>query len=129
MRFFRNLGNIVMDLDDVEDIDLNALGGADDLVVNDLTGTDMRTIDTDLRTPAGSGGDDAAADTVTVNTTNGDDVVVAQGAAGAVTADINTGSLLVSMAGANPAMDELIVKTLAGDDVVDASGMAADPRS
>jgi Ca2+-binding RTX toxin-like protein len=125
MRFFRNLGNIVMDLDDVEDIDLNALGGADDLVVNDLTGTDLRTIDTDLRTPAGTGGDDAAADTVTVNTTNGDDVVVAQGAAGAVTADINAGSLLVSMAGANPAMDQLIVKTLAGADVVDASGMAA----
>ena len=31
VRFFRNLGNIVMDLDDVEAIDLNALGGADNL--------------------------------------------------------------------------------------------------
>ena len=41
MRFFRNLGNIVMDLDDVEAIDLNALAGADHLVVNDLSGTDL----------------------------------------------------------------------------------------
>ena len=39
--FTRNLGNIVMDLDDVESIDLNALGGADTLTVNDLSGTDV----------------------------------------------------------------------------------------
>ena len=69
----------------------------------------MRTIDTDLRTPAGTGGDDAAADTVTVNTTNGDDVVVAEGAGGAVTAAVNGEALLVSMVGANPANDRLIV--------------------
>ena len=41
VRFFRNLGNIVMDLDDVEGIDLNALGGADNLIVNDVSGTDL----------------------------------------------------------------------------------------
>ena len=39
--FTRNLGNIVMDLNDVETIDLNALGGADTLTVNDLSGTDV----------------------------------------------------------------------------------------
>ena len=33
--------NIVMDLDDVESIDANALGGADILTVNDLSGTDV----------------------------------------------------------------------------------------
>ena len=40
-RFTRNVGNIVMDLNDVEAIDLNALGGADTITVNDLTGTDV----------------------------------------------------------------------------------------
>jgi hypothetical protein len=35
--FTRNLGNIVMDLDGVERIDLNALGGADTVKVNDLS--------------------------------------------------------------------------------------------
>ena len=79
VRFFRNLGNIVMDLDDVETIDLNALGGADNLVVNDLSGTDVTTVDTDLANPIGSGTPDADADSVVVNATNGDDVVVADG--------------------------------------------------
>src|SRR5687768_9695251 len=37
VRFTRNLGNIVMDLNDVEAIDLNALGGADKLTVNDMS--------------------------------------------------------------------------------------------
>ena len=41
VRFTRNVGNIVMDLNDVETIDLNALGGADNVTVNDLTGTDV----------------------------------------------------------------------------------------
>ena len=39
--FTRNVGNIVMDLNDVEKIDLNALGGADTIVVNNLAGTDV----------------------------------------------------------------------------------------
>ena len=30
-----------MDLDDVERIDVNALGGADNIVVGDLSGTDV----------------------------------------------------------------------------------------
>ena len=35
VRFFRDIGNITMDLDGVEEIDLNALGGADTVTVND----------------------------------------------------------------------------------------------
>ncbi len=126
VRFTRNVANIVMDLNDVEDIDVTAQGGVDNVVVNDLSGTALRTIDTDLRTPPGTGGDDGAADTVIVNTTNGADVVVAQGTGGALTADINAQSLLLTVAGANPANDRLVVNTLAGDDVVEASGLAAD---
>ena len=41
VRFFRNIANVTMDLDDVERIDFNALGGADKIVVNDLSGTDV----------------------------------------------------------------------------------------
>ena len=40
MRFARDVGNITMDLDGVERIQLNALGGADNITVNDLTGTE-----------------------------------------------------------------------------------------
>ena len=40
LSFTRNLGNIVMDVNNVETLALNALGGADTVTVNDLTGTD-----------------------------------------------------------------------------------------
>ena len=37
-----------MDLNGVEEIDLNALGGADRLTVNDVSGTDLTELQTDL---------------------------------------------------------------------------------
>ena len=46
--FTRNLGNIVMDLNDVETIDLNALGGTDTVTVNDLSGTDVTSVNVNL---------------------------------------------------------------------------------
>ena len=41
VRFFRDVANVTMDLDDVESIDFRALGGADNIVVGDLSGTDV----------------------------------------------------------------------------------------
>ena len=74
VRFTRDVANIVMDLNDVETIDAKALGGADTVTVNDLSGHRPRRASTpDLAAPGG--GDDAAADNVIVNATNGDDVV------------------------------------------------------
>ena len=49
--FFRNVANVTMDLDDVEDIEYRALGGADNVVVGDLSGTDVTAVDVDLRGP------------------------------------------------------------------------------
>ena len=46
--FFRNIANVTMDLNDVEAIDFNALGGADTIVVNDLTGTDVTEVNLNL---------------------------------------------------------------------------------
>ena len=46
--FFRNVANVTMDLNDVEAIDFNALGGADTIVVNDLCGTDVNQVDANL---------------------------------------------------------------------------------
>ena len=53
--FFRDIANVTMDLDDVERIEFNALGGADNIVVGDLTGTDVTQVDLDLSAQAGSG--------------------------------------------------------------------------
>src|SRR5215218_7153657 len=46
--FTRNVANIVMDVDDVEVVDLKTLGNTDALTVNDLSGTDVAEINTDL---------------------------------------------------------------------------------
>ena len=80
--FFRNVANVTMDLNDVERIDFRALGGADNIVIGDLSGTDVTSIDLDLRGP--NGGGDGAADTVTVNATQGADVFGVTGDAGGV---------------------------------------------
>src|SRR5205085_10464582 len=44
-------GGIVMDLAGIEEVDLSALGGADRLNVNDLSGTGLTEIQTDLAGP------------------------------------------------------------------------------
>ena len=39
--FTRDVANIAMDLNGIESIDFNALGGADTVTVNNLAGTDV----------------------------------------------------------------------------------------
>ncbi len=53
LRFFRDVANITMDTNDVETVDFRALGGADTVTVNDLTGTDVQLVKTDLACNAG----------------------------------------------------------------------------
>ena len=76
VRFLRDVANITMDLDDVETIRLDALGGADNIVVGDLTGH-RRDQGRPSTWPQWIGGKPATAqlDSVTVNATNGGDVV------------------------------------------------------
>ena len=79
--FTRNLGNIVMDLDDVEAIDLNALGGADTITVNDLAGTDMSEVNINLAgTIGGTAGDGVIDAVIVVGSTNDDEISVDDGA-------------------------------------------------
>ncbi|HZL90601.1 MAG TPA: calcium-binding protein, partial [Pirellulaceae bacterium] len=51
---FRDPGTVTMDTSGVENVDVNALGGADVITVNDLTGTDVTQLNLDLANPAGS---------------------------------------------------------------------------
>jgi Ca2+-binding RTX toxin-like protein len=121
VRFTRNVANIVMDLNDVESIVARTLGGTDNLVVNDLSGTDVVNVLGDLG--IAGGGDDGAADGVTVNATNGSDVVTVTGAG--PNAQVSGLAARVAVSGASAATDRLTVRALAGDDVIDASGVAA----
>jgi Ca2+-binding RTX toxin-like protein len=124
VRFFRDVANITMDLDDVEQIDTQALGGADNAVVNDVSGTDLKHVAFDLEGAIGGGGGDGAADSVTVNGTNlADDVHI--NAIGSVV-DVDGTPAEVQIDHSEVANDSLVIKTLAGnDDVAIGGGVAA----
>jgi len=120
VRFFRNVANVTMDLNDVEGIDFNALGGADVMVVHDLSGADVTEINFDLAT---GGVGDGQPDSVIVEGTNGDDVIQVSGDASGVA--VVGLAARVNITGAEAANDRLTVNARAGDDVVEASGLAA----
>ena len=67
-------------------VDFNALGGADLVTVNDLTGTDVTDVNVDLAGTLGGATGDGAADRVVVDGTNGDDAIKVSGDATDVTA-------------------------------------------
>jgi predicted lipoprotein with Yx(FWY)xxD motif len=121
LRFFRDAGNITMDTAGVERVDFNALGGADTVTVNDLTGTDVTSVNADLAAAGGAG--DGQPDRVVVNGTNGEDAINVNGDAGGV----KVSGLAATVVILHPevANDRLEINTLAGRDSVDASGLAA----
>jgi Ca2+-binding RTX toxin-like protein len=122
VRLFRDVAAITMDFNGVEQLDVNALGGADIITINDLTGTDLTQVNVGLAAAGGVG--DGSADTVIVNGTSDDDVILVSG-------DANGSAVLglaavVNITGAEAANDGLTVNAVAGDDVVEGSGLSAD---
>ena len=119
----RDVGTITMDLDGIENIQLNALGGADTITVNDLTGTAAKQVNIDLSGTVGSGQGDGAADNVILNGTAGDDTVtVASNGAGVV---VNGLAAKVTLAGTEGALDQLTVNGAGGNDTINASALKA----
>lgn len=121
VRFTRNVANVVVDLNDIEGIDFNALGGADAITVNNLAGTDVTAVRLNLAATGGVG--DGQADSVIVNATSGPDAVVVNGSAAGV--NVTGLTATVAITGSEAANDRLTVNLLVGDDVADASGLAA----
>jgi hypothetical protein len=112
VRFARTPGNIVMDLDSIEALDVNTLGGADQVTVNDLTGTGMTQVNVDLASALNGTTADGAADTVQVNGTDGNDSILADAANGVVSV---TGlAATVHIAHADPTLDTLAIDGLGG---------------
>ena len=121
LRFFRDVANITMDTDGVETVDFNALGGADLVTVNDLTGTDVGNVNVDLA--ATGGGGDGQPDRVVVNGTDRDDSIHIDGDAGAV--KVSGLAATVDVLHPEVANDRLEIDTRAGTDTVDAGGLEA----
>jgi Ca2+-binding RTX toxin-like protein len=122
VRFFRNVANVLMDLDDMESIEFRALGGADSIVIGDLTGTDMAGIGLDLRGP--NGGGDGQADSITVNGTLGADAFGAAGDSGGVV--VFGLATRIDISNQEQTNDRLTLNGQAGDDVIDATSLEAD---
>jgi Ca2+-binding RTX toxin-like protein len=119
-RFFRNVASVTADLLGIEAIDFFAFGGADLVVVRDLSGTELVELDLALATFAGAG--DAQPDTIVVEGTQGDDVVQVHGDASLVS--LVGLAAQVNITGAEDPGDGLTIGTYAGDDAVDASALA-----
>ncbi|MGL4621598.1 MAG: calcium-binding protein [Chroococcidiopsis sp.] len=119
VRLFRNVANVIMDFDDVERLELNALAGADTITINNLAGTDLSQVDLNLAASGGAG--DGQIDTVIVNGSNADDTVVIA-TSGNVINVVGLAST-VAIVGAESNNDKLNVNVLGGDDIVEASSL------
>jgi hypothetical protein len=117
--FFRDAGNISMDMNDIELLDLAALGGVDTFTLNDMRGTGFLRADVDLGV---GGASDGAADTVTVKGTEQADDVDVQARSGGVTVEGLATQLRIS---GSTTADHLQIDTLAGDDAVDVDAAVA----
>src|SRR3569833_2015360 len=121
LRFFRDVASITMDCNNIEQVVFRALGGADQVTVNDLTGTAVSNVMVDLN--ASTSGGDAAADTIIVNGTQTNDVISVAGSTNGV---FVTGlSATVTVVGAESNLDTLVVNGLNGTDLIDASALPA----
>jgi Ca2+-binding RTX toxin-like protein len=121
-RLHRDVGNVTMDTAGVERVDLNALGGADLATINDLSGTDVGSLNLDLAGALGGATGDGQVDRVVVNGTDGDDAIDVSGDSG----EVKVSGLAPTVAIFHPeADDRLEVNTLAGNDTVESVGLAA----
>src|SRR2546429_237469 len=81
LKFFRTQGNVTMDTAGVERVDFNALGGADLVTVNDLTGTRSDEHTAELQSRLHVACRLLLANHIVVNATNGDDTIDVTGVA------------------------------------------------
>ena len=120
LRLFRNVGNITMDTNGVETVQVNALGGPDTVTVHDLAGTDVKSVETDLAA-TGGGGDGQLDQVIADGTAAADHVQIAPASGEATVSGL---AAAVAVANAEPT-DQLIMNGLAGDDEIAAQPAVA----
>jgi Ca2+-binding RTX toxin-like protein len=126
VRFTRDVASVTMDLHGIETIDFNALGSADTVTVNDMTGTGVKEIDVDLAATLGGSAGDGQDDTVVVNGSSGNDVITLSIENGALVINGLASRVVISHFDPN---DTVRIAGLGGDDVIDASGIGSNgPR-
>jgi Ca2+-binding RTX toxin-like protein len=126
VRFTRNIANIAMDLGTLERVDVRALGGIDNVTVNDLAGTSVKLVDVDESGFDGKG--DAARDNVIVNGTSKPDKLVASSPA-AGTALISGLAARVQVEKAELAQDVVTVNGLGDNDTFNSNVTVTGPAA
>jgi hypothetical protein len=114
-RLTRDVAAVTLDMQGVQTVDINALGGADNLTINPLTGTGVTQVNIDLASPPGSGTGDGAADSVIMNGTAAADTfnIAANGSA----VEVSGLGTLVHVTGGELANDRIAVNGVGGDSV------------
>ncbi len=121
VRLTRDVNGVTMDLNGIETIDVNALGGSDNISVNDISATDLAAVNLNLDNSAGDG--DGQPDAVIINGTEGDDTIQILPFGNGTRIAVLGLPYRVNIAGADETIDHLTVNTRGGNDVVDASGL------
>ena len=121
--FTRDLGNIRMDTERLEQLDVNALGGADSLTVDDLSGATIEIVTLNLAAALGAVGGDGSADQVVVRGTPFGDFLSASGSAGS--ARVGFLPWTIDIVNSEPT-DTLVLDGNGGDDIVDTTGLGPD---
>jgi Ca2+-binding RTX toxin-like protein len=114
-RLTRDVAAVTMDMQGVQTVDINALGGADNVTISPLTGTGVAQVNIDLASPPGSGTGDGAADSVIITGTPAADTfnIAANGSA----VEVSGLGTLVHVTGAELANDRIAVTGVGGDTV------------
>lgn len=120
----RDIGGIRMSLGTLERVEVDSLGGRDDLAVDDLTVTDVQEVRLDLEAVRNGGAPDAAADRVVLDGTNGDDIATVLGQPGNLV--VLGLPVPVTIQRADAALDAVRVNARRGNDRLDAGGLTTD---
>ncbi|HEY7007720.1 MAG TPA: hypothetical protein VH395_02200, partial [Jatrophihabitantaceae bacterium] len=118
----RNIGHIALDVNRVENIEINPLGGADRVFVHSLIGTDGRTVHIDLAPT--SGARDLEPDSITVDGSDHGDIITAAGSGGQ--ASVAVGLASVDITHADASLDQLTLRGRGGGDIIAADKLHAD---
>jgi Ca2+-binding RTX toxin-like protein len=114
LRLTRNIAAITIDTANTEHVNIRTLGSADTTTIGDLNGTDVDSVDVDLRAAGGTA--DGSADTVvTQGSPRRDVVAVTQTGAQVTVAGFAAETHII---GSERTLDTLRIETLAGDDDV-----------
>ncbi|MBI5862934.1 MAG: hypothetical protein HZB38_00190 [Planctomycetes bacterium] len=123
LRVTRNIGNIILDCNELEIVTVRSLGGADGLTINSLAAAGVTAVNADL---AASGGatSDGQADSVVVNGTDNADLINVAANTGAV--ELSGLAAFVRITRPDAPLDVLTVNGLGGNDsiVVDPAALA-----